>query len=86
MLVALAVGSVTERLTLTRDESKVLEFIESIRNTQVHPAPPFPLSALATRDLASALPACTRKRQPVCQRHPVGRGGKRINGGRGLVC
>lgn len=38
MLVALAVGSVTERLTLTRDESKVLEFIESIRNTQV-PAP-----------------------------------------------
>jgi len=34
VLVALAVGSVTERLTLTRDESKVLEFIESIRNTQ----------------------------------------------------
>ena len=37
VLVALAVGSVTERLTLTRDESKVLEFIESIRNTQVRP-------------------------------------------------
>jgi hypothetical protein len=40
--VALAVGSVTERLTLTRDESKVLEFIESIRNTQVRPPPPPP--------------------------------------------
>jgi len=34
VLVALAVGSVTERLALTRDESKVLEFIESIRTTQ----------------------------------------------------
>jgi len=35
VLVALAVGAVTDRLTLSRDESKVLEFIENIRNKQV---------------------------------------------------
>ena len=34
VLVALAVGAVTDRLTLSRDESKVLEFIENIRNKQ----------------------------------------------------
>jgi len=34
VLVALAVGAVTDRLTLTRDESKVLEFIDNIRNKQ----------------------------------------------------
>ena len=39
VLVALAVGAVTDRLTLSRDESKVLEFIENIRNKQVL-APP----------------------------------------------
>jgi hypothetical protein len=35
VLVALAVGAVTDRLTLSRDESKVLEFIENIRAKQV---------------------------------------------------
>jgi len=34
VLVALAVGAVTDRLTLSRDESKVLEFIENIRAKQ----------------------------------------------------
>ncbi|EKX43121.1 hypothetical protein GUITHDRAFT_110850 [Guillardia theta CCMP2712] len=34
VLVALAVGAVTDRLTLSRDESKVLEFIENIRSKQ----------------------------------------------------
>jgi hypothetical protein len=34
VLVALAVGAVTDRLTLSRDESKVLEFIDNIRNKQ----------------------------------------------------
>ena len=42
VLVALAVGAVTDRLTLSRDESKVLEFIDNIRNKQV----PYPPSAL----------------------------------------
>jgi len=34
VLVALAVGAVTDRLTLTRDESKVLEFMDNIRTKQ----------------------------------------------------
>jgi hypothetical protein len=34
VLVALAVGAVTDRLTLSRDESKVLEFIDNIRCKQ----------------------------------------------------
>jgi hypothetical protein len=34
VLVALAVGAVTDRLTLSRDESKVLEFIDNIRSKQ----------------------------------------------------
>lgn len=34
VLVALAVGAVTDRLTLSRDESKVLEFLDNIRSKQ----------------------------------------------------
>mmetsp|Transcript_64661 Transcript_64661/g.134810 ORF Transcript_64661/g.134810 Transcript_64661/m.134810 type:complete len:153 (-) Transcript_64661:279-737(-) len=34
VLVALAVGAVTDRLTLSRDESKVLEFLDNIKSKQ----------------------------------------------------
>ena len=55
VLVALAVGAVTDRLTLSRDESKVLEFIDNIRNKQVS----YPPSALCKNK--SALPTHVHK-------------------------
>ena len=75
MLVALAVGSVTERLTLTRDESKVLEFIESIRNTQVAPHAPRARARAQRPRLRFCFPGVRGKGQPVCRGHPAGRGG-----------